>query len=69
MRPELLRKGHIEGVWNGNTQSFEPFKSNYVKLFYGKAMIIFGSDYHKGKTRITTKSENLIKDSTVIVVE
>ena len=36
---------HIAGVGNGNPQSFEPFQSNQVDLFYGKAMLILGSGH------------------------
>jgi beta-galactosidase len=65
----LEGKGHVAGVGNGNPQSFSSFKSNYVHLFYGKAMIILGSDFEKGKTKLTAKTDGLIKDSKVIVVE
>lgn len=65
----LEGKGHIAGVDNGNPQSFESFKSKFVNLFYGKAMIIFGADHHKGKTKITVKTDGLIKDSTVIMIK
>lgn len=40
---ELEGPGEIAGVGNGNPQSFEPFQSNQVKLFYGKAMLIVRS--------------------------
>lgn len=69
MRHELLRKGHIEGIGNGNPQSFASFKANNVHLFYGKAMVILGADFNKGKSKITAKTNGLIEDSTVIVVE
>lgn len=58
--------GHIAGVGNGNPQSFEPFKANKVNLFFGKAMIILGSDFEKGKTKITTITAGLINDSVEI---
>lgn len=62
-------EGHIAGVDNGNPQSFDAFKSNFVKLFYGKAMIILSSDFKKGKTKLTAKTNGLIKDSVEIVIE
>lgn len=65
----LEGEGHIAGVGNGNPQSFEPFKGNHVKLFYGKAMIILSSDFKKGKTKLTVKTDGLVKDSVVIEIE
>jgi beta-galactosidase len=52
---------HIAGVGNGNPQSTEEFQSNQVKLFYGKAMVIMGSDFEKGDVKVTITSENLAK--------
>lgn len=68
---EITIKGntHIAGVGNGNPQSFEPFKSNFVKLFYGKAMIILGYDFDKGKAKITAKGDNLKNSSVEIIIE
>ena len=54
--------GHIAGVGNGNPQSFDPFQASEVKLFYGKAMIIVGSDSKKGEVKITATSNGLAKD-------
>lgn len=65
----LNGKGHIEGVGNGNPQSFEPFKANYVHLFYGKAMIILGSDFEKGQAKLTVKTDGLAKDMVTINIE
>jgi beta-galactosidase len=61
--------GHIAGVGNGNPQSFDPFQANQVKLFYGKAMIILGSGFEKGDVKITTTSNDLIKDMKVIKIQ
>jgi beta-galactosidase len=59
----------IAGVGNGNPQSFDPFQANYVKLFYGKAMIIIGSEFKKGDVKVTVKSEGLVQDVKVLKVE
>ncbi len=55
----LTGLGHIAGVGNGNPQSFDPFQSGYVNLFYGKAMIIVGSGMQKGEVQITATSNGL----------
>ena len=65
----LKGKGTIVGVGNGNPQSFKPFKSNYVNLFYGKAMIILSANFEKGNTTVTAKAEGLIKDTVKIEIE
>jgi beta-galactosidase len=65
----LKGNGTIAGVGNGNPQSFKPFKSNNVNLFYGKAMIIVSAGFEKGNITVTTKSKGLIKDSVEIKVE
>ncbi|HMQ62408.1 MAG TPA: DUF4982 domain-containing protein, partial [Flavilitoribacter sp.] len=36
--------GRVLGVGNGNPQSFEPFRSDKVRLFYGKAVAILAAD-------------------------
>ena len=53
--------GNIEiaAVGNGNPQSFEPFQSNAVHLFYGKAMVILQSGLQKGSATITAKAKGL----------
>jgi beta-galactosidase len=61
--------GHIAGVGNGNPQSFDSFQSNYVNLFYGKAMIIIGSGFEKGDVSLTATSGGLVKDSKLIRTE
>jgi beta-galactosidase len=61
--------GHIAGVGNGNPQSFDPFQANKVRLFYGKAMIILGSDFEKGDIKITASSNGLVKEAKVIKAE
>jgi beta-galactosidase len=62
-------KGRIAGVGNGNPQSFDSFQNNYVKLFYGKAMIIVGSGLIKGDIKLTAASDGLIKDIKLIKTE
>jgi beta-galactosidase len=61
--------GHIAGVGNGNPQSMDPFQADFVKLFYGKAMIIVGSDFKKGEVKIIAESKGLVKDSKIIKTE
>lgn len=51
--------GEIAGVCNGNPQSFEPFKSDEVQLFYGKAMLLIQSTGKAGKIEIRVNSGNL----------
>lgn len=65
---QIKGKGVIAGVGNGNPQSFKPFKSNYVDLFYGKAMLILSSGFEKGNITVTAKADGLIKDSVIINV-
>ncbi len=60
---------HIAGVGNGNPQSFDEFQAPYVNLFYGKAMIIIGSDFKKGDVKITVESNGLLKDSKMVKTE
>jgi beta-galactosidase len=60
---------HIAGVGNGNPQSFDEFQATWVNLFYGKAMIIVGSDFKKGDVKITAESNGLIKDTKLIKTE
>jgi beta-galactosidase len=50
--------GEIAGVCNGNPQSFDDLKSDQVKLFYGKAMVIIQSGQKPGiiKVRVEGKS-------------
>ncbi len=61
--------GTIAGVGNGNPQSFEPFQSNQIHLFYGKAMLIIRSELKKGEVGITATSSGLIQDTTKIITE
>ena len=50
----------IAGVGNGNPLSLEPFQSDSLKLFYGKAMLILRTiDRKAGTVRITAESEGL----------
>lgn len=59
---QLKGKGQIAGVGNGNPQSFEPFKSTKVKLFYGKAMIIVEAGFETGPLDINVSSKGLKSD-------
>lgn len=54
-------------VGNGNPQSMNSFKSESIPLFFGKAMLIVGSGFDKGKVKIEVSSEEL-KTATMEVV-
>jgi beta-galactosidase len=66
---EVSGQGNIAGVGNGNPQSFEPFKSDRVKLFYGKAMLILEASQTPGEIQITAKPEGMPVAKTRITVE
>lgn len=59
----------IKGVGNGNSQSFEPFQSNKVKLFYGKALVIIGSEKLEGKVVIEAKLKEMIVGKSEITIK
>jgi beta-galactosidase len=61
--------GRIAGVGNGNPQSFEPFQSSTVKLFYGKAMVILRSGFEKGTLNLTAASKGWSEESIQISIE
>ncbi|MEL7121456.1 MAG: glycoside hydrolase family 2 TIM barrel-domain containing protein [Bacteroidota bacterium] len=56
---ELEGPASIAGVGNGNPQSFAPFQADYVKLFYGKAMIIVRSGKEMGKVVVKVSADGL----------
>ncbi|TFH35797.1 MAG: glycoside hydrolase family 2 protein [Bacteroidia bacterium] len=58
---EIMIKGagSVAGVGNGNPQSFHPFKSDNVDLFYGKAMIIVAPGSKAGKLTIEVSSPGI----------
>ena len=49
----------IAGVGNGNPQSMNSFKSSSVSLFYGKAMLIIGSEFSKSNVEVEASSKGL----------
>lgn len=65
----IAGKGHIAGVGNGNPQSLAPFQSDTVKLFYGKAMLIMGSGFETGTSKITVTAPGLKKASVTLTIE
>lgn len=65
----LKGPGKIAGVGNGNPQSMEPFQASTIKLFYGKAMIIVGSEFKKGTVEVTSSTDGLKKAVTNVVIE
>ena len=60
---------HIAGVGNGNPQSAEEFQASQIKLFYGKAMVILGSDFDKGEVKLTAIGDGLVKQTVSVSVE
>jgi beta-galactosidase len=65
---EITGPGKLAGVGNGNPQSFNSFQSDYVYLFYGKAMIIIGSDGKKGESIIKISSQGIGDGKTEILI-
>jgi beta-galactosidase len=59
----------IAGVANGNPQSFSSFKSDNVKLFYGKAMVIVKSAETDGTATISAGSEGLKSAETTLKIQ
>jgi len=59
----------IVGVGNGNPQSFEPFQSNTVRLFYGKAIVIVKSHEKSGEAHITISAKKLQSASVKLQVD
>lgn len=66
---KLSGDGVIAGVDNGNPQSFNAFKANTVKLFYGKAMVIVGSRFSKGEMQVELSSKGLESDSVRVTLD
>lgn len=68
---ELSLQGNAEiaGVGNGNPQSFEPFQSDQVYLFYGKAMVVVRSKESGGKIVLEATSNGLKKSVVTLEAE
>ena len=66
---EIKGEAVIKGVGNGNPRSYEPFQASTVRLFYGKAMLILGSQYSEGKVTVKASSEGLKSATTIITIE
>jgi len=62
----LQGAGKIAGTGNGNPQSFNPFQSNTLNLFYGKAMLIIQSVDTPGDISIGVSAKGL-KEAEVII--
>lgn len=60
--------GRIAGVGNGNPQSMDPFQSDFVKLFAGKALIVVGAGFEKGEIKLTATGTDLEKSVASIQV-
>lgn len=69
LKIEVSGAGHLVGAGNGNPQSFDPFQDDKVSLFYGKAMIILGSDFQQGTIKLKVYSENLKRQTLKIDVK
>ena len=61
--------GIIAGVGNGDPQSLDPFQADYVKLFYGKALVIVRSGSETGDVALTAESPGLTMKTTLVKVE
>jgi len=61
-------QGKLVATGNGNPQSFNSFQSNSVNLFFGKAMIIVGSEFEKGELTVKITSEGLKTGKTIISI-
>jgi beta-galactosidase len=59
----------IAGVGNGNPQSFEPFGSDYVDLFYGKAVLILGANHEPGAVGVRVSADGLRGATATIRIE
>jgi len=62
-------QGKLVATGNGNPQSFNSFQSNSVNLFFGKAMIIVGSEFEKGELTVKITSEGLKTGKTIISIQ
>jgi len=51
--------GQIAAVGNGNPRSLNPFQSDTVNLFFGKAMLIIRSGYEGGKASVEVSSPGI----------
>jgi beta-galactosidase len=65
---ELKGEGIVAGVGNGNPQSMNSFKSKSVDLFYGKAMLIIGSEFSAGELDLSVSSEGLKSEKLTILM-
>jgi len=61
--------GTIAGVGNGDPQSLDPFQADYVKLSFGKALIIIRSGFEKGDVELTATSKGLKRNTVIINIE
>lgn len=66
---KIIGAAKIAGVGNGNPQSFASFKSNSVKLFYGKAILIVGAGFTKGNVIVEATSKGLKDEKVQLIIE
>lgn len=61
--------GKIAGVCNGNPQSFQPFHSDRVWLFYGKAMIVVVTTEEPGDIVVRAEGNQFPETKSVLKVQ
>ncbi len=66
---KIRGNAQIAGIDNGNPRSLNPFQSNTVPLFYGKAMVILRATENGGKVEIEAQANGLEKGNVNIEFE
>lgn len=56
---EVTGNGDLESVGNGNSASLESFKENFIRAFYGKAVLIVKSSEIPGDIKVEVTSNGL----------
>lgn len=59
----------LAGIDNGNPQSFSSFKSENIKLFYGKAMVVIKSAEKAGTATVTAGTDGLKSAETTLEIQ
>ncbi|MGE0021595.1 MAG: glycoside hydrolase family 2 TIM barrel-domain containing protein [Draconibacterium sp.] len=59
----------LAGIDNGSPQSFSSFKSDNIKLFYGKAMVIIKSAEKAGTATVAAVSDGLKNAETTLEIQ
>jgi beta-galactosidase len=66
---QLSGKGKIVAIGNGNPQSMDAFQTTSVQLFYGKAMLIIGSENQEGVINVQANGTGLKSEKVELRVE